>query len=76
MSHEHLNDSGIIVIFDNLRNESSLGATLALHMVTQSPLGNIYTRDEYYNWCVKAGFSDLTVVQISDPAWQLVIGRK
>jgi hypothetical protein len=76
MCHENLNDGGIIVVFDNLRGESYLGATLALHMVTQSPRGDIYSRKEYYGWLSDAGFKDPFVMQLSDPAWQLVIGRK
>ena len=76
MSHEHLEDQGIIVIFDNLRGESFLGATLALHMVTQSPYGDVYSREEYFTWLTDAGFRDLTVCRLSDPAWQLVIGKK
>ena len=76
MCHEHLNDQGIIVIFDNLRGESYLGATLALHMVTQSPHGDIYSRKDYFKWLADAEFKDLIVIQLSDPAWQLVIGKK
>ena len=76
MCHDHLNERGIIVIFDNLRGESYLGATLALHMVTQSPHGDIYSRKEYFKWLTDADFNDLRVVEISDPAWQLVIGKK
>ncbi|MBN2159544.1 MAG: hypothetical protein JW807_09120 [Spirochaetes bacterium] len=74
--YERLNEGGIIAVFDNLRNESYLGATLALHMVTQSPLGDIYSREEYFTWMKRAGFKDLRVTQLSDPAWQLVFGRK
>jgi SAM-dependent methyltransferase len=73
---DHLAEHGIIVIFDNLRGESYLGATLALHMVTQSPYGNVYSRDEYLKWCADAKFRDVSVIKLSDPAWQLVIGRK
>lgn len=76
MCHKHIADHGIIVIFDNLRGESYLGATLALHMVTQSPLGDIYSREEYTGWLNDAGFTDITVIPLSDPAWQLVIGNK
>jgi hypothetical protein len=76
MCYERLSEHGIIAVFDNLRGESYLGATLALHMITQSPLGDIYTRQEYTDWLTDAGFSDLSVVQLSDPAWQLVIGKK
>jgi precorrin-6B methylase 2 len=76
MCRDILTDSGIIVIFDNLRNESYLGAALALHMITQSPKGDIYSREQYFEWLEKAGFSDLKVDQLSDKAWQIVIGRK
>ena len=76
MCHHQLNDDGIIVIFDNLRGESYLGATLALHMITQSPKGDVYSRDEYYKWLENVGFRDLMVKQISDPAWQIIIGYK
>jgi len=76
MCHDHLIERGIIVIFDNLRGESYLGATLALHMVTQSPHGDIYSRKEYFKWLTDAEFNDLIVVELSDPAWQLVIGKK
>ncbi len=75
MCHDILNDKGIIIIFDNLRDESYLGATLALHMITQSPKGDIYSRAQYFDWLEKAGFKDLNVEQLSDRAWQLVIGR-
>jgi precorrin-6B methylase 2 len=76
MCHDHLNESGIIVVFDNLRGESYLGATLALHMVTQSPHGDVYSREEYFKWLTEGGFKDVTVIGLSDPAWQLVIGKK
>lgn len=76
MCHEHLRADGIIVIFENLRGESYLGATLALHMITQSPNGDIYTREEYFRWMERAGFRGLQVEKISDPAWQLVFGYR
>jgi hypothetical protein len=76
MCHERTTEGGIIVIFDNLRSESYLGATLALHMITQSPRGDIYSREEYFAWIEKAGYKDIMVEKISDPAWQLVIGYK
>ncbi len=74
MCREILSDRGIIVIFENLRNESYLGARLALHMITQSPKGNIYSREEYIDWLKKAGFSEIKVEKVSDEAWQLVFG--
>jgi len=73
MCHEHLNDGGIIVIFDNIRGESYLGARLALHMVTQSSKGDIFTREEYTHWLEEAGFSNISVEKLSDPAWKLII---
>lgn len=76
MCHERLNEHGIITVFDNLRGESYLGATLALHMVTQSPLGDIYSREEYCEWLARAGFRDISVIQLTDPAWQLIIANK
>jgi hypothetical protein len=45
-------------------------------MVTQSPGGNIYSRSEYLGWLDGAGFRDVAVLQLTDPAWQLVIGKK
>jgi precorrin-6B methylase 2 len=76
MCHEHLNDDGIITIFDNIRGESDCGATLALHMITQSKGGNVYSRDEYESWLRAASFRDMSVIQLSDPAWQLIIAKK
>lgn len=76
MCHDILNSNGIIVIFDNLRNESYLGATLALHMLTQSKKGNIYSREEYFEWLANAGFNTPRVYQLSDRAWQLIIAKK
>jgi SAM-dependent methyltransferase len=76
MCREHLAPGGIIAIFDNIRGMSSCGATLALHMITQSPRGNVYSRDEYYGWIDAAGFNGTEVLQLSDPAWQLIIARK
>ena len=74
--HDHLNEGGLIAVFDNLRGESYRGATLALHMVTQSTRGDIYSRGEYFDWLSQAGFRELSVLQLSDPAWQLVLGKK
>ena len=76
MCYEICNTNGIIVIFDNLRNESYLGATLALHMLTQSKKGNIYSRHEYFEWLHKAGFTAPLVYELSDNAWQLIIAKK
>ncbi len=76
MCHAILNANGIIAIFDNLRNESYLGATLALHMLTQSKKGNIYSREEYFDWLANAGFKTPRVYQLSDRAWQLIIAKK
>ncbi len=76
MCYEHLNGDGIVVVFDNLRGESYLGATVALHMIVQSPRGDIYTRAQYAEWLTKAGFTNIAVEQISDKAWQLMIGYK
>lgn len=76
MCHEHLNDDGIIAIFDNIRGESNCGATLALHMITQSKGGNVYSRDEYISWLSNASFRDIAVQQLSDRAWQLIIAKK
>jgi len=76
MCHQNLDDNGIIAIFDNIRGESYLGATLALHMLTQSKRGNIYTRDEYIQWLDTAGFRDVEVRSLSDPAWQVIIAFK
>jgi len=76
MCRERLAPGGIIVIFDNIRGISSCGATLALHMITQSPLGNVYSREEYLAWIHAAGFTGAEVMELSDPAWQLIIARK
>ncbi len=76
MCYERLSSGGIIVIFDNIRGISSCGATLALHMMTQSPLGNVYSLEEYYKWTDAAGFIGAEVTRLSDPAWQLIIARK
>ncbi len=76
MCYDSLNKNGIIAIFDNLRNESYLGATLALHMLTQSKKGNIYSRQEYFGWLGNAGFKTPKVYQLSDRAWQLIIAKK
>lgn len=76
MCFDILNNNGVIVIFDNLRDESYLGATLALHMLTQSKKGNIYSRKEYFAWLANAGFKTPHVYQLSDRAWQLIIAKK
>lgn len=76
MCYEQLNEGGVVIVFDNLRGESYLGATVALHMITQSPGGDIYSRDEYTAWLRDAGFEKITVEEISDPAWQIMVGYK
>ncbi len=76
MCYNQLRDGGILVIFDNIRNESYLGARLALHMITQSPRGNVYTREEYYKWIEDAGFRNIESEVLSDRSWQLVIAYR
>jgi len=76
MCYEKLSDGGVVIVFDNLRGESYLGATVALHMITQSPGGDIYSRNEYTAWLLDAGFENITVEQLSDPAWQIMVGYK
>ncbi len=76
MCYNRLRDGGIVVIFDNIRNESYLGARLALHMITQSPKGNVYTREEYYNWLEDAGFRDIASEELSDRGWQLIVAYR
>lgn len=76
MACDRIAAGGIIVIFDNIRGESYLGARLAMHMITQSPGGNVYTRDEYFGWLAAAGFQSPAVEHLSDRAWQLIIARK
>ncbi len=76
MCREHLNPGGIVVIFDNLKGEDERAATLALHMITQSPGGNIYTRSEYLGWLRATGFGKLKVRKLADPAWSLVVGSR
>ena len=76
MCGERLRNNGIIVIFDNIRGESSCGAVLALHMITQSPRGNVYSRKDYLTWINDAGFNTTEVLGLSDPAWQLIIAKK
>jgi precorrin-6B methylase 2 len=76
MCREILNDRGMIVIFDNLRGEDEGAATLALHMITQSPHGNVYTRRQYLSWLKTAGFKKCSVKKLSDPAWSLVVGYR
>ena len=76
MCYENLSEKGIIAIFDNIRGESYRGATLALHMITQSPEGNIYSREEYLRWLEDAGFRGVEIQDLSDNMWQLIIGHK
>ena len=73
---ERLNPDGIVVIFDNLRGEGYHSARLALHMITQSRAGDIYSREQYLDWVSGAGFKDAEVLPLTDHAWHLVIGRK
>ena len=76
MCYEQLNEGGVVIVFDNLRGESYLGATVALHMITQSPGGDIYSREEYTTWLREAGFKKITVKELSDPAWQIMVGYR
>lgn len=76
MCHEHLNPGGMVAIFDNLRGENPGSAALALHMLTQSPFGDIYTREKYFEWLRAAEFKGLRVKRLSDPAWSLVLAFK
>jgi len=75
-SHNRLREGGIVVIFENIRGESYLGARLALHMITQSPRGNVYTREEYRGWLDEAGFSGMVITPLSDKSWQLIIASR
>jgi SAM-dependent methyltransferase len=74
--HGRLKKKGIVVIFDNIRGESPVAARIALHMLTQSEQGDIYTRDHYVRWLEQAGFGEITDETLSDPAWKLLIARK
>ena len=74
MSHERLSEGGMVAVFDNLKGEDRRSATLALHMITQSPRGNVYTRAEYLGWLREAGFKKLRVRKLSDRAWSLIVG--
>lgn len=74
MAREALADGGMVAVFDNLKGEDRRSATLALHMITQSPHGNVYTRAEYLGWLKEAGFKRLKVHKLSDRAWSLVVG--
>ena len=76
MCRNRLRDGGIVVIFDNIRNESYLGARLALHMITQSPKGNVYTREEYYHWLKDAGFRDIGGEDLTDKSWHLIVAYR
>ena len=75
MCREILNPGGLLVVFDNVRGVSSLGARLALHMITQSPRGNVYSKDDYFRWIGMAGFGEPELHRLSDPAWQLIVAR-
>ena len=74
--YERLNPGGIVVIFDNLRGEGYHSARLALHMITQSRAGDIYSREQYLSWVRGAGFGNAEVIPLSDHAWHLVFGTK
>ncbi len=74
--YERLNKGGVIVVFDNLRNEGYNVARIALHMITQSVKGDIYTREQYLSWIKSAGFTGEEVIPLSDKAWHLVIAKK
>lgn len=76
MCHEALNPGGIVVVFENIRGYSYLGARLALHMITQSSLGDIYTLEEYTGWLTKAGFPEPEMKPLSEKAWHLLISQK
>jgi precorrin-6B methylase 2 len=76
MCRERLSPGGMVAVFDNLRGEYDRAATLALHMLTQSPAGDVYTRKEYFGWLKAAGFRNIRVKALSDPAWKLVVGFK
>ena len=74
MARGTLADGGMVAVFDNRKGEDRRSATLALHMITQSPHGNVYTRAEYLGWLKEAGFKRLKVHKLSDRAWSLVVG--
>jgi len=76
MCYGRLAKGGIIVIFDNFRGESPVAARLALHMITQSEQGDIYTGEQYIEWLDKAGFRDIAGEKLTEPAWSLLIARK
>ena len=76
MCYEQLSEIGICVVFDNIRGDSYLGARLALHMLTQSEKGDIYTKDQYLCWLEKAGFKNIHEESLSEKAWKLLIGYK
>ncbi len=76
MSYRHLNPGGVIAIFDNIKGENRGAEILALHMITQSPGGNVYTRKEYLEWINAAGFIKPTVKKLSDRSWSLILARK
>lgn len=76
MCYKNLRDNGIIVIFDNLRGEGYRAAILAVHMITQSTKGNVYSRGDYFMWLNNSGFKNINVENLLDPEWQLLIGYK
>ncbi len=76
MCYDALNPGGIIVVFENIRGHSYLGARLALHMITQSSRGDIYTLEEYTGWLKGAGFPEPDMKSLSEKAWHLLIAQK
>ncbi len=76
MCYEHLAPGGMVAVFDNLRGEDYRAATLALHMITQSPAGDVYTREEYLRWLKGAGFRNSKVKKLPDKAWKPIVGYK
>jgi len=74
--YEHLNPGGVVAVFDNLKGENRGASVLALHMITQSPHGNVYTRGEYLDWIRSAGFKKTSVKKLTDPAWSLITAIK
>ncbi|HOO70658.1 MAG TPA: methyltransferase [Spirochaetota bacterium] len=73
---DELKKGGCIVIFDNIRGQTPGAARVALHMITQSEQGDIYTKKQYVSWLEKAGFSDIKVEKLTEPAWKLILAKK
>jgi SAM-dependent methyltransferase len=76
MCYERLAPGGIVVVFDNFRGKNPGVAVIALHMITQSPAGDIYTAEQYKRWLKDAGFVRPHFEELSDPAWSLLIAYK